>query len=127
VTRTLHSISMWARTLGATALGAGAASAGTASAAPTVSAPYLTGTARSGSILKVVGPAAWRTRGTTVSYAWLACDQLDCALITFGTRPSVVVPGGLDPARHWYVAVVATARNAHGSTTTTLFSDQVAA
>ena len=121
----LRSSLSWARTLGATVVVAGAAFVGSASAASRSSVPTLVGAARPGALLKVVGPAGWHARGTHVSYAWLACDQADCALITYGARPSLVVPSGSDPSRSWYVSVVATVTGAHGTTTTTLFSDPI--
>jgi hypothetical protein len=101
-------------------------SASTASVSPPAagaeSLPRLVGARQPGARLRVVSSPDWRRDGTSVTYAWLQCDELDCALITFGSDPELTVPSDLDPARTWWITVVATATADSGTTTTTLSS-----
>lgn len=101
--------------------------AGTTGAAPYLTrTPHLVGAAIPGGTLLVVVPAGWRNPTTTsVTYAWLACDSLDCGLISFGSQSSMVVPHHLDRSRTWRIIVVVTARNGRGMTTVSLTSPVV--
>ncbi|HVP75988.1 MAG TPA: hypothetical protein VMS63_08200 [Gaiellaceae bacterium] len=100
--------------------------AATGAAASSTRTPQLVGAAVPGGTLRVVVPARWHNpTATSVTYAWLACDSVDCGLISFGSQSSLVVPHHLDPNRTWRIIVVVTARSGRGATSISLTSPVV--
>jgi hypothetical protein len=99
-----------------------ATAAGTAGAATGVSSPRLVGAARPGATLRVLVPNSWRRSGVGVTYTWLACDSLDCALITYGSQSTLMIPEQFDPSRVWKIVVVVTPSTGNGSGSTALSS-----
>jgi hypothetical protein len=81
--------------------------------------PVLVGSAKPGGLIAVLLPPSWYRGAATVTYAWQACDETDCALISYGTDRSLVVPSTWDATRSWQILVDVTAQRPNGEQSTT--------